>query len=69
MEDGVIAGAGLDVFESEPDLPDALLAMENVVLTPHMAGAAFEAKQDQVDMILANLDAHFSGQPLLTPIP
>ena len=69
LEDGVIAGAGLDVFESEPDLPDALLAMENVVLTPHMASAAFEAKQDQVDMILANLDAHFAGQPLPTPIP
>jgi hydroxypyruvate reductase len=69
LEDGVIAGAGLDVFESEPDLPDALLAMENVVVTPHMASAAFEAKQDHVDMILANLDAHFAGQPLPTPIP
>ena len=69
LEDGVIAGAALDVFESEPDLPDALLAMENVVLTPHMASAAFEAKQDQVEMILANLDAHFAGRPLPTPIP
>ena len=69
LEDGVIAGAALDVFESEPDMPDALLAMENVVLTPHMASAAFEAKQDQVEMILANLDAHFAGRPLPTPIP
>jgi hydroxypyruvate reductase len=69
LEDGAIAGAGLDVFESEPDLPDALLAMENVVLTPHMASSALEAKQDQRDMILANLDAHFAGQPLPTPIP
>jgi lactate dehydrogenase-like 2-hydroxyacid dehydrogenase len=69
LEEGVIAGAGLDVFDSEPDLPDALLAMENVVLTPHMASAAFEAKQDQVDLILGNLDAHFAGRPLLTPIP
>ena len=69
LEEGVIAGAGLDVYESEPDLPDALLALDNVVLTPHMASAAFEAKQDQVDLILGNLDAHFAGQPLLTPIP
>jgi lactate dehydrogenase-like 2-hydroxyacid dehydrogenase len=69
LEDGTVAGAGLDVFESEPDLPDVLLAMENVVLTPHMASSAIEAKQDQRDMILANLDAHFAGQPLPTPIP
>ena len=64
-----LAGAALDVFESEPDLPDALLATENVVLTPHMASSALEAKQDQRDMILANLDAHFAGRPLPTPIP
>jgi hydroxypyruvate reductase len=69
LEEDTIAGTGLDVFESEPDLPAALLALENVVLTPHMASSAIEAKQDQRDMILANLDAHFAGQPLPTPIP
>ena len=69
LEAGRIGGAALDVFENEPDPPEALLAMENVVLTPHIGSAAKEAKQAMVELVLANLDAHFAGEPLPTPAP
>jgi D-3-phosphoglycerate dehydrogenase len=66
---GTIAGAGLDVVEGEPELPAALLAAPNVVLTPHMAGRSPAAVQAQLDALMGNLDAQFSGAPLLTPVP
>lgn len=65
---GVIAGAALDVFEDEPNVPAELRAHENVVLTPHMASGTWQTRQAMADLALANLQAHFSGQPLLTPI-
>ena len=66
---GEIAGAGLDVYEDEPRVPQALRDLENVVLTPHMASATRETRQAMADLALANLQAHFAGQPLLTPVP
>jgi hydroxypyruvate reductase len=69
LRDGVIAGAGLDVFENEPQVPQALREMDNVVLTPHMASATRETRQAMADLALANLQAHFAGQPLLSPVP
>ena len=66
---GVIAGAGLDVFAHEPDVPPALLEMENVVLTPHMASATAETRHAMADLVVGNLVAHFAGKPLLTPAP
>jgi D-3-phosphoglycerate dehydrogenase len=66
---GTIAGAGLDVVEGEPELPAALLAAPNVVLTPHMAGRSPAAVQAQLDALMGNLAAQFSGAPLLTPVP
>jgi D-3-phosphoglycerate dehydrogenase len=68
LRTGVIAGAGLDVFENEPDVPPELIALPNVVLEAHHAAYTFEAKQAMADMILANLDAHFAGRPLLTEL-
>ncbi len=65
---GVIAGAALDVFENEPNVPAELRAHENVVLTPHMASATWETRRAMADLALANLQAHFSGKPLLTPV-
>lgn len=59
LESGGIAGAGLDVFEAEPDLPAALLACRNTVLTPHMAGRSPAAITAQTDMLLGSLVAHF----------
>lgn len=66
---GKIAGAGLDVFASEPQVPPALTGMDNVVLTPHMASGTLETRTAMADLVLANLDAHFAGRPLPTPVP
>ena len=65
---GVIAGAALDVFEDEPNVPAELRAHENVVLTPHMASATWETRRAMAALAFGNLQAHFSGQPLLTPL-
>lgn len=62
LESGRIAGAGLDVFEGEPEIPPALLKCPNTVFTPHMSGRSPAAIALQTDMLLASLDAHFSGR-------
>ena len=69
LQKGWIAGAGLDVFESEPQVPEALRCLDNVVLTPHMASATWQTRQAMADLAAANLQAHFTGQPLLSPVP
>ena len=66
-----IAGAGLDVLEGEPAVPPILpelLQFENVVVTPHCAGRAPEARTAATALILANLNAHFTGKPLPSPV-
>jgi lactate dehydrogenase-like 2-hydroxyacid dehydrogenase len=68
LRDGTIAGAGLDVFESEPHLPEALRALDNVILTPHIGAITFEAFDQGRDLLRANLRAHFAGEPVLTPV-
>ena len=68
LSSGVIAGAGLDVFEHEPAVPPSLLAMPNVALTPHM-GADTETVQTQgLRLVIDNLDSFFANRPLLTPV-
>ena len=67
LADGRIAGAGLDVFAQEPHVPQALLAMDHVVLQPHQGSATRHTRKAMADLVLANLDAHFAGRPLLTP--
>ena len=69
LEKGVIAGAGLDVFESEPTVPERLRAMPHVVLTPHIGSATAHTRSAMADLAVANLRACFDGQPLLTPVP
>lgn len=69
LQQGVIAGAGLDVFEKEPQVPEALRALDNVVLTPHMASATWQTRQAMADLAVDNLKAHFAGRPLLSPVP
>ena len=64
-----ITGAGLDVVEGEPNLPEELLKLSNVVLSPHIAGRSPEAVSATIEMVIANLTAHFAGLPVLTPIP
>jgi len=68
LERGEIAGAGLDVVDSEPEVPPALAALPNVVLTPHIAGHSANAVAAQERLLVENLQAHFGGQPVLTPV-
>jgi lactate dehydrogenase-like 2-hydroxyacid dehydrogenase len=66
-----IAGAGLDVLEGEPAIPPALpelLKFDNVVVTPHCAGRAPEARTAATALILANLNAFFAGKPLASAV-
>lgn len=65
---GTIAGAALDVYESEPKPPEALLGFPNVVLTPHIAGWSPESVQATVDLFLENARRWTAGEPVLTPI-
>ncbi|MBX9701390.1 MAG: 2-hydroxyacid dehydrogenase [Acetobacteraceae bacterium] len=69
LEARVIAGAGLDVYEDEPNVPDRLKALENVVITPHMAAVARTAQRAQREMLEATLAAFFAGQPVRFPAP
>jgi glyoxylate reductase len=57
-----IAGAGLDVFEGEPAVPEQLLSMSNVVLAPHIGSATFEARSAMADLAAAGLLSAFSGK-------
>jgi hydroxypyruvate reductase len=59
-----IAGAALDVFRDEPHVPAALMQMDNIVLAPHMGTSTRENRDERTRKLLANLRAHFAGQPL-----
>ena len=63
-----IAGAGLDVFWDEPNVPRELMAMDHVVLQPHMGSSMLEIREERGRKLLANLRAHFAGEPLLSPM-
>lgn len=69
LEAGTIAGAALDVFEREPNIPERLKGLDNVILTPHMAAISANAQRAQRDIMFANLEAFFAGRPVLTPVP
>lgn len=68
LRDGRIAGAGLDAFQDEPHLPPGLGGMDNVVLTAHQAAFTEESSADLRELMIGNLEAFFSGKPLLTPV-
>ncbi|MDO5369304.1 D-glycerate dehydrogenase [Paracoccus sp. (in: a-proteobacteria)] len=63
LEAGTIAGAGLDVYEREPLVPEALRTREDVVLLPHLGTATEEVRTDMALRALANLTAFFRGDP------
>ena len=69
LQAGTIAGAALDVFESEPHVPQALREMDNVVLTPHIGSATAQTRRAMAALAFDNLDAQLSGKPVLTPVP
>ena len=62
LETGAIAGAGMDVFEGEPAVPDQLLSMENVVLFPHLGSASRETRVAMGMRVVENLQAFFNGE-------
>jgi hydroxypyruvate reductase 2 len=65
---GEIAGAGLDVFENEPDVPKELFELDNVVLSPHRAVFTSESFMALCELVVGNLEAFFSNTPLLSPV-
>ena len=68
LRNGTIAGAGLDVYEGEPSPPAALIDLQNVVLSPHVAGRSPEAEAATLTMFLENTRRYQAGEPLLTPL-
>ncbi|KAH7565234.1 hypothetical protein JRO89_XS09G0169300 [Xanthoceras sorbifolium] len=68
LVEGRLGGAGLDVFEREPEVPEELFGLENVVLTPHIGSGTVETRMAMADLVLGNLEAHFLNKPLLTPV-
>ena len=64
LQERRIAGAALDVFDDEPNVPEALRALPNVVLTPHIGSATQETRDGMGRMVLASLDAYFGGTPV-----
>jgi lactate dehydrogenase-like 2-hydroxyacid dehydrogenase len=68
LQDGRIAGAGLDVYEFEPEVPAALVAMENVTLLPHLGTAALEVREAMGRMALENVIAFAEGRDLPNPV-
>lgn len=69
LENGVIAGAGLDVFYDEPRVPAALLRLENVCLLPHVASASVPTRNAMADLVADNLIGWFADGKALTPVP
>jgi len=68
LQQNRIAGAGLDVFADEPNIPEALFALDNVVLQPHVASGTHETRRAMGQLVLDNVEAHFAGRDLPTPV-
>lgn len=68
LRKGEIAGAALDVFEQEPQVPEELIALNNVLLQPHVGSATHETRQQMADVVFANVEAFFNQKPLPTAI-
>jgi len=64
-----ILSAGLDVFAEEPQVPEALLAMENVVLLPHIGSASVFTREKMDQLVVDNIRAWAANEPPLTPVP
>jgi lactate dehydrogenase-like 2-hydroxyacid dehydrogenase len=69
LQDGTILSAGLDVYVREPDVPQELMALENVVLLPHLGSASVYTRTQMDQLVVDNLKAWAAGTPPLTPVP
>jgi lactate dehydrogenase-like 2-hydroxyacid dehydrogenase len=68
LASGGVAGAALDVFENEPNVAPALLALPNVVLSSHRGSHTHETRRAMEQIVVDNLIAHFEGHPLISPV-
>ena len=68
LVNGGLGGAALDVFEKEPQVPEALFALDNVVLAPHQGSATHQTRDAMGALLVANLEAHFAGEPLISAV-
>ena len=68
LREGRLAGAGLDVYESEPARPEPLIGLDNLILTPHLAGWSPEATQASFERFLDNAAGHFAGRGVVSPV-
>ena len=68
LEEGKLGGAGLDVFTSEPHVPEALFKMPQVVLQPHIGSATLQTRISMGQLVVDNVDAYCAKKPLLTPV-
>jgi lactate dehydrogenase-like 2-hydroxyacid dehydrogenase len=62
-----IAGVGFDVYDNEPEVPEALISMDNAVLYPHIGGATHETRSEMGKLVISNILAHFEGRDPPTP--
>jgi len=69
LQQHLIAGAALDVFENEPKVHPDLLNLENVLLVPHLASATTETRTSMAELAVDNVLAVLAGRPALTPVP
>jgi lactate dehydrogenase-like 2-hydroxyacid dehydrogenase len=69
LQNKTIMSAGLDVFVHEPKVPAELIAMENVVLLPHVGSASEHTRRAMGQLVVDNLLAWGAGKPPLTPVP
>ena len=68
LESGELGGAALDVFAKEPTVPDGLMKMDNVVLSPHSASATVKTRQAMGSLVISNILAYLDGRPLITQV-
>jgi lactate dehydrogenase-like 2-hydroxyacid dehydrogenase len=68
LQNGGLGGAALDVFEDEPSVPEALFGLDNVVLSPHQGSATNQTRDAMGALLVANLEKHFAGEPLISAV-
>jgi lactate dehydrogenase-like 2-hydroxyacid dehydrogenase len=69
LKNGSLGAAAIDVYDKEPETPEALWPLENVVLTPHLGSATHTTRKKMGDLVVQNLIEHFAGRSVLTPVP
>ncbi len=69
LRNNIIEGAALDVYDEEPYTGTELLELDNLVMTPHFGGGTQHAQRRMTDLVCRNLDNHFAGKPVVSPVP